>query len=93
MKKAGVLDQESGTVVFNPQKGIYKTDGYSVSGDPLTLTQVTGKTVYSNTESTLTLGEFTFQAAYGKLQNGIATYLSAITVVGSCGYQIWFSRQ
>ncbi|MFL5239190.1 MAG: hypothetical protein ACJ8EL_16640 [Rhizomicrobium sp.] len=93
VKHSGIFEQETGTAVFNPTRGIYKLDGYSVAGDPLTLTPFSAKTVYSNSGSTLTLGGYTFQVVYGELEDGVATSLSAITVVGSCGYQFWMSRK
>jgi hypothetical protein len=85
--------QLTGSIDFNPKTGKYKLDGYSAADDPLELTHITGNATYSNSGSTLTLGDTTLQVFYGKLENGVATYLSAITVLDSCGYQISMSRQ
>jgi len=93
VKSAGAFYQITATVDFDPKTGTYKLDGYSAADDPLTLSHIKGNATYSNSGSTFTLGDTTLQAFYGKLDKGVATYVSAIAVLDSCGYQIWMSRQ
>ena len=93
VKSSGTFYQVTASATFDPKSGTFKEDGYAASDDPLTLNHVKGHASYSNSGTTLTLGDTIFQVTYGKLEKGIATYLSAIAVVNSCGVQAWLSRQ
>jgi hypothetical protein len=84
----------SGSLTFDPKTGTAKIDEYLAAGNPLSLNHAHQSGTYSNSGSTLTLGSTTYQVTYGKLENGIATYLTFITVESDgCGYQGWLSRQ
>jgi hypothetical protein len=91
---SGVVNQLTGSLDFNADHGTVKIDIYQIDGNPLTMTHDTGSGTYSNTNSTFTLNGITYKVFYGRLERGIATYLSFITVENDgCGYQGWLSRQ
>jgi hypothetical protein len=91
---SGSFNQEIGSLSFSPNDGTVKIDGYVASGDPLSLNHFKGSDTYSNSGATFTIGSITYQVAYGKLEKGIATYLSFLTVASNgCGDQGWLSRQ
>jgi hypothetical protein len=48
---------------------------------------------YTNSASTVTFGDTLYQVTYGKIQKGIATYLSMVAAGDPCGAQIVLSRQ
>ncbi len=92
---SGTFSQVSGIIKFDADTGKAEQDGFLVSGDPVTLQHFKGTGTYSNSKSTLTLDTDTFQATYGKLSKGIATYVSYIglSASGNCGVQGWLSRK
>lgn len=89
--------QVSGTINFDPGSGKVEQDVFAALGKPLTFQRFKQHGTYSNSKSTLTLDSNTFQATYGKLSKGIATYVSYIGLVengpGNCGVQGWLSRK
>lgn len=85
--------QITGLASFDTTTGKLKLVAYMASGDPLTLNHFKQTLSYSNSATTVTLGDTVYQATYGKLANGIATYLSLIAVADPCAAQIWLSRQ
>jgi len=89
----GQFSQITGLATFDPISGKLKLDGYSSGGDPLTLTHIKQTLSYSNSATTITLGDTVYQVTYGKLEKGIATYLSLIAAADPCAAQIWLSRQ
>jgi len=89
----GQSSQITGRASFDPASGTLKLNGYIATGDPLTLNHLRQSLSYSNSASTVTLGDTVYQVTYGKLEKGIATYLSLIAAVDPCAAQIWLSRQ
>jgi len=89
----GNSSQLSGRVSFDPTTGKAKFNGYSASGNPLTLTHVKQTLSYSNSATTLTLGNTVYHVTYGKLDKGIATYLSSIAIDVTCAAQVLLARQ
>jgi hypothetical protein len=89
----GLSSQITGRASFNTASGTLKLDGYIATGDPLTLTHLKQTLSYSNSTTTVTLGDTVYQVTYGKLEKGVATYLSLIAVADPCAAQIWLSRQ
>jgi hypothetical protein len=89
----GVSSQITGLASFDPTSGTLKLNGYIATGDPLTLNHLKQTLSYSNSATTVTLGDTVYQVTYGKLEKGIATYLSLIAVADPCAAQIWLSRQ
>ena len=93
----GTFSQLSGIVEFDPSSGKVDQDVSLVSGNPLNLQNLKAHGTYSNSKSTLTLDTNTFQATYGNLSKGIATYVSYIGLVengpGNCGVQGWLSHK
>jgi hypothetical protein len=85
--------QITGLATFNTTTGKLKLDGYIATGNPLTLTHLKQTLSYSNSTTTVTLGDTVYQVTYGKLEKGVATYLSLIAVADPCAAQIWLSRQ
>jgi hypothetical protein len=85
--------QITGLATFSPKSGTLKLAGYIANGDPLTLTHIKQSLPYSNSATTVTLGDTVYQVTYGKLEKGIATYLSLIAAADPCAAQIWLSRQ
>jgi hypothetical protein len=89
----GQSSQITGRATFDPTSGTLKLDGYIATGDPLLLNPLKQRLSYSNSATTITLGDTVYQVTYGKLDKGIATYLSFIAAVDPCAAQIWLSRQ
>lgn len=89
----GNVLQLTGQGSFDPTSGKFKLDGYAASGNPLVLTRSKQSLSYSNSATTITLGDTVYQVTYGKLEKGIATYLSFIAADGTCASQMWLSRQ
>lgn len=90
---SGAFSQITGLGTFDPTSGTFKLNGYLATGNPLNLTHVKQSLSYSNSGTTITLGDTVYQVTYGKLEKGIATYLSFIAADGTCAAQIWLSRQ
>lgn len=78
---------------FNSTTGKLKLVGSVASGDPMTLNALKQTLSYSNSASTVTLGDTVYQAVYGKLSKGTATYLSLIAAADPCAAAITLSRQ
>ena len=89
----GGFTQLSGLATFDPQSGKLKLDGYSAGGDPVTLNHVRQTLPYTNSASTVTFGDTVYQATYGKIEKGVATYLSLIAAADPCAAQVWLSRK
>jgi len=85
--------QITGLATFDPATGKMKLNGYTAGGDPMTLNHVRQTLSYSNSATTVTLGDTVYQVTYGSLENGIAAYLSLMAVADPCAAQIWMSRQ
>ena len=83
----------SGLATFNSTTGKLKLVGSVASGDPMTLNPLKQTLSYSNSATSVTLGDTVYQAIYGKLANGVATYLSLIAAADPCAAQITLSRQ
>jgi len=78
---------------FNSTTGKLKLVGSVASGDPMVLNPLKQTLSYSNSLTTVTLGETVYQVVYGKLDNGVATYASLIAAADPCAAQITLSRQ
>ena len=78
---------------FNSTTGKAKLVGSIASGSPMVLAPLKQTLSYSNSQTTVTLGETVYQVIYGKLDNGTATYLSMIAVDDPCAAEIVLSRQ
>lgn len=78
---------------FNSTTGKLKLAGTVASGDPMTLNALKQSLSYSNSSSSVTLGDTVYQAIYGKLDKGVATYLSLIAAADPCAAQATLSRQ
>ena len=89
----GMNSQITGLASFDSTTGKIKLTGYIASGDPVTLDHLKQTLSYSNSATTVTLGDTVYQATYGKLANGIATSLALIAAADPCAAQIWLSRQ
>jgi len=83
----------SGLATFNSATGKLKLVGSVAGGDPMTLDPLKQTLSYSNSATTVTLGDTVYQAIYGKLANGIATYFSLIAAADPCAAQATLSRQ
>jgi hypothetical protein len=88
------LHDITGTMTFDPSSGKVKLVEYIAIGNPLSLEHGKATEFYANSSKTFTLGSTTLQAFYGKLESGIATYLSFIGVEGGgCAFQGSLLRQ
>ena len=75
-----------------------KLNGFSAFNSPPVLSAFNGSQPYSNAAATITIGGTKYKVFYGKVTNGIATYLSYIGVVPGdggevCADQAWLSHQ
>lgn len=97
VKSFGDLFQFSGTLDFDSSHGKVKVDGYFALNNPLELEHQQQTGSYSNGNNTLTIDTVTYKAAYGKVEKGIATFVSYIAVVpggeSNCAVQGWLSRK
>lgn len=95
----GTASQITAEITFDPQAQTASIKGYRADGNPMTLTKFSHSAgAYSNTSTTLTLNGTVYQANYGALKNGIATYVSFLAVDLSqenqlCGDQYWAARE
>jgi len=93
MCNSGNSSQITALATFDTTTGKLKLKGYIATGNPVTLDTLTQTLSYSNSATTVTLGDTVYQVTYGKVANGIATYLSMIAAANPCAAQIWLSRQ
>lgn len=89
----GGFSEVTGLATFDPKSGKLKLEGYSAGGDPVTLSHVKQTLPYTNSASTVTFGDTVYQATYGTIEKGIATYLSLIVAADPCASQVWLSRK
>ena len=89
----GQSSQITALATFNTTSGMLKLDGYIATGDPLTLTRLKQTLSYSNSATTVTLGDTVYQVVYGTLEKGIAADPSLIAADDPCAAQIWLSHQ
>jgi hypothetical protein len=75
----------SGILAFDGS-GTVTLSTFHAGGWPLNLNTESGNEPYSTTDSTITLGGETFQAAYGGVKSGVASFVSFIAVLenGTC---------
>ena len=89
----GGFSEVTGLATFDPKTGKLKLEGYSAGGDPVKLSHVKQTLPYTNSASTVTFGDTVYQATYGTIKKGIATYLSLIVAADPCAAQVWLSRR
>ena len=93
------VSQLTGQMTFNATAGTATIQGYRADGEPMTLTQFShGPGPYSNTATTVTFNGTTYQANFGALKKGVATYVSLLAVDLDeenelCGDQYWLALE
>jgi len=79
---SGILGLASGKWTFTGADWNYALE-YNSGAPPSSLTLVTSSSTFTNTATTVTLGATTYDATYGKLVKGVATFAELIGVAGS----------
>jgi hypothetical protein len=91
------VSQTSGLLTFDPTAGTVSIVGNVIDGDPPVMRSTVATVSFSNTSGTITVNGVTYQATFGKLSRGIATYLTYIGVYSqdghACGAEGWLSRR